>query len=484
MKTLQRLGLRGATIPLAALLSVQLAGCMTVGPDFFRPTIPLPPEYPDYPAPAPTDAAYTLRADWWTLYGDATLNELVAAAQLNSADIRLAAAQLEEANAVLREADANRLPQIDGNAGVTESRVSSVTSVPVPSTVPIVRTNKRIAASTSFELDFWGKLRRATEAARAGALASRFGRDTVALTLAGTTTQAYFSLRATDAQIAVTRVTLKARDESLEVVRSRASSGLSSDLEVYQAIGARSDAVLQLQDLERQRKVFEHQLGVLTGNLALRVAPGNLELLPVPPVPPAGLPSTLLERRPDVQAAEQNLVAANARIGVAKAAMFPTISLTGVLGGESAAFSNLLTLPARIWSLGFGLSLPLFDGGRLAARTEQAEARQRQSVANYQKSVETAFRETADALSNLSATTASEAEVKVKVDAARNALELARARYNAGYSGYLEVLDAQRTANDAELALVRNRQARLAYSVDLMKALGGGWAPPTTTAKP
>jgi multidrug efflux system outer membrane protein len=462
------------TLLFVAAMALALNGCMMVGPDYKRPAQELP---PDYPEPAGTDAA-ALRADWWTLYGDATLNDLVASAQKNSADIRLAAAQLEEANAALREVDAANYPQIDGSYAATDSRVSNVTAVPVPSTVPLIRQNRRLAASTTFELDFWGRLRRGTEAARAAALSSRYGRDVVALTLAGTTSQAYFSLRAVDAQIAVTRITLKSREESLDVVKNRAASGISSDLEVNQAIGARSDAVLQLQDLERQRKLIEHQLGTLTGNLALRLPPGELDQLPVPPVPPAGLPSSLLERRPDVQAAEQNLVAANARIGVAKAAMFPTISLTGSYGGESAAFSNLLTGPARIWSLGFGLTLPLFDAGRLSARTAQAEARQHQSVASYQKAVETAFRETADAISNLSAAGTSEAEFKVKVEAARQALELARIRYQSGYSGYLEVLDAQRTANDAELALVRNRQSRLAYSVDLMKALGGGWAPP------
>jgi len=458
---------------LAATLVTALGGCMMVGPDYQRPALEVPEDYPEKQAGDPA----ALRVDWWTAYNDATLNELVAAAQKNSADIRLATAQLEEANAALREVDAALFPQIDGSFANTRQRVSNTTAVPVPSTVPLVRSNRRLAASTTFELDFWGKLRRGTEAARAAALASRYGRDTVALTLAGTTSQAYFSLRSIDAQIAVTRVTLKSREESLEVVKNRAASGISSDLEVNQAIGARSDAVLQLQELERQRKIVEHQLAVLTGNLSLRVGPGTLDTLPVAPVPPAGLPSTLLERRPDVQAAEQNLVAANARIGVAKAAMFPTISLTGLLGGESSAFSNLLTGPARIWSLGFGVSLPLFDAGRLSARTEQAEARQRQSVANYQKVVETAFRETSDAITNLSYAATSEAELNVKVDAARQALELARIRYQSGYSGYLEVLDAQRTANDAELALVRNRQSRLAYSVDLMKALGGGWAP-------
>jgi multidrug efflux system outer membrane protein len=179
-----------------------------------------------------------------------------------------------------------------------------------------------------------------------------------------------------------------------------------------------------------------------------------------------------------VRVAEQNLIAANARIGVAKAAMFPSISLIGMLGGESTDFSNILTGPARIWSAGFGLTLPIFDAGRLSARTEQAQARQHQSVANYQKAVETAFRETADAVSNLYAATTSEDDYKVKVDAARQALDLARTRYDAGYSGYLEVLDSQRTANDAELAMIRNRQLRLAYSVDLMKALGGGWSAP------
>ena len=193
------------------------------------------------------------------------------------------------------------------------------------------------------------------------------------------------------------------------------------------------------------------------------------------PLPPPGLPSSLLARRPDVRAAEQSLVAVNARIGVAKAAMFPTISLTGNLGGQSAAFSDLIATGARIWSLGFGLALPLFDAGRNAARVEQAEARARQAVASYQKAVEAAFREVADALGNLEVTHLSAASLTLRQGAARRALEIARTRHAAGYSGYLEVLDAQRTANDAELALVRNRQALLAYSVDLMKALGGGW---------
>ena len=199
--------------------------------------------------------------------------------------------------------------------------------------------------------------------------------------------------------------------------------------------------------------------------------------MPLPPLPPAGLPSTLLQRRPDVLQAEQQLIAANAEIGVARAAMFPTVSLTSYYGGESSALSTLLSASgSRIWSIGFGLGLPIFDAGRYAARTQAAEARERQAVANYQKAVETAFREVADALSTLQQTAASEQDLRQRADAARNALRLARLRYEAGYSAYLEVLDAQRTDSDAELAFLRNRQSRLVASVDLMKALGGGWS--------
>ena len=435
----------------AALLA---AGCAPVGPNYQRPAIELPGDYPDTAA---ASAAAQLRTDWWTLYQDATLSTLVAAAQTRNTDMRLATAQLDEAEAALREVDANTLPQVDGGFTNTRSQVSRLTAL--PNAQPLIRPERRLAASTSFEIDFWGRLRRTTEAARAQALSSRYGRDVVALTLAGTTAQVYFALRSVDAQLAVSRISYKAREDSLQVTRDRVAATAG-------APPSRNSG---------------HQLGQLTGQLDLKLAPGSLDTLPVPPLPPPGLPAALLERRPDVQVAEQNLVANNARIGVAKAALFPSISLTGILGSQSGAFSNLLLSGSGIWTLGFGLALPIFDGGRLAARAEQAEARQRQSLANYQKAVETAFRETADAISNLDLTSATETDLQVRVAAARDALDISRTRYAAGYSGFLEVLDAQRTANDAELALVRNRQARLAFSVDLMKALGGGWSAP---AKP
>jgi multidrug efflux system outer membrane protein len=219
--------------------------------------------------------------------------------------------------------------------------------------------------------------------------------------------------------------------------------------------------------------LLERQLAQLSGKLDLKLAGGDLFALPVPPTPPAGLPSSLLERRPDIRVAEQTMMAANAQIGVARAARFPSVTLTGYLGGQSAAVEDIAS--SGVWGLGIGILAPLFDAGRREAIEDQAAARYQQTVAQWQRSVEGAFREVSDALVNLEETGASEGDLLARVQAARNALELSRIRYESGYSPYLEVLDAQRTANDAEIAFVRNRQARLAFSVDLMRALGGGW---------
>jgi multidrug efflux system outer membrane protein len=415
--------------------------------------------------------------DWWQLFNDPALNELVASARANNADIRLAAARVQEADALLREARGALFPEVTGTYGATRNRVSTRTEPPPAASAGLERSQHALSASTSFELDFWGRFARASEAAQANLLASRLSQDVVGLTLAGATAQAYFALRSLDAQIEVLERSLKIREESLGIARTRAQAGLASELDVYQAQAALSDALAQRREALRNRALVERQLAQLSGNLNLRLASGDLFALPMPPLPPAGLPSTLLERRPDIRAAEQTLVATNALIGVARAALFPTISLTGALGAQSSEFSTLLSSGAGIWSLGFGLALPIFDAGRRSARVDQAEARREQSVASYQRSIETAFREVADALVNVEQSGGAEVDLQARLEAARNALELSRVRYESGYSPYLEVLDAQRTANDAELAFVRNRQARLAFSVDLMKALGGGWKP-------
>ena len=464
------------------VVALLLGGCAAVGPDYKRPVDGLPGAYPG--APADISSAAEVRPEWWKLYGDARLDELIAAALERNADVRIAVARIEEADANLREAGAAFLPEIGLNAAPTRSRISNRAATPIPSSVPLVRNDVRITLGTSFEIDFWGKLRRALEATRALALGSRYAKEVVSQSLAGLTAQAYFSLRSLDAQAGVTRATLASREEALALVRSRARGGIASDLEVNQAELARADASAQLKDLLRQRALVEHQLATLTGSLDLSIATGDLLALPMPPLPPAGLPSSLLERRPDIRLAEQQLVAVNAQIGIARAAMFPSVSLTTFAGGQSTALSTVLSSGASIWSLGFGLALPIFDAGRIAARTQAAEARQRQSIAGYQKTVETAFREVGDALTGVQQTTAAEEDLQARVVAARNVLRLARLRYEAGYSAYLEVLDAQRTANDSELGFLRNRQSRLAASVDLMKALGGGWNSAQIKAQP
>ena len=456
----------------AALVLIALAGCM-VGPDYQRPSTELP---GTFPGAGPADAASELvQSDWWRLFGDPVLDDLVDTALDNNTDIVQAVARIEEADANLRAVNAALFPEIDLSGNASRTAYSNTVAPPPSAGTPSVRNDLRLALTSSFEIDFWGKLRRATEAARAQDLSTRYAREVVTLSIAALTTQTYFSLRSLDAQIASTRATLSTREETLGIVRRRAEGGLSSDLEVRQAEGARSDAAFQQNEFLRQRALGEHLLATLTGKLDLAIPPGDLDELPLPALPPAGLPSTLLERRPDIRQAEQDLIAANALIGVAKAQLFPTITLTGDFGGESKALAGLFTVPGRIWALGAGLSAPIFEAGKLTALVDVQRARQRQSLATYQKTIQTAFREVADALTNVRQYAALENDAQASVDAARAALRLANRRYEAGYSGFLEVLDSQRSVNLAELALIRSRQNLLSSGVDLMKALGGGW---------
>ena len=460
---------------LAALLAVALSGC-TLGPDFKLPFLDLPGRYPE-PEVA-QGQPLVVPADWWRLYGDAELDRLVASGLTRNADIRIAIARLEEAEAFMREVNAASLfPQIDGDAAAGRSRSSTRTGT-LPATSNATRNNFLLSANTSFELDFWGRLRRTREAARAQFVATRYGRDVVALTLAAAIAQTYFNVRSLDAQILLSEETLKAATDTLDIARKRARAGFVSDLDVNQSDANRAQIAAQLTELRRQRAAAVHQLGVLTSVPDLEVEAGDVRKLPAPPLPPAGLPSTLLERRPDVHEAAATYEAANAQIGAARAEQFPTISLTGALGTQSRELSTLFSAGAGIWSIGLNAVGPIFDAGRYAARTEQAEARAKQAALNYEKTAQTAFREVADALSNVRLARDSEEDLRTRVTQARNALRLSTLRYDSGYSAYLEVLDAQRTLNDAQLALVRNRQQYLAYTVDLMNALGGGWIEP------
>ena len=454
-----------------AALTLALAGCAPLGPDYARPASSLPGAYTEAAA-APEQAR--VEAEWWKLFNDPVLDNLVDQALGRNFDLQAAVARVEEAEAVLRQVDATLLPSVDLDGGASRSRSSTRTAV-YNSAMPAYRNSYSLGLSTAFELDFWGRLRRNQEAARALALASRHARDTVRLSLAGMVANTYLALRAYDAELTVARETLASREASLGIVTSRVEAGLASPIDQRQAEGALAASRAQVTSLRQLRAVTEHQLALLVGTPELRVTAGDLRHLPLPPTPPAGLPSSLLESRPDLRQAEEELVANNARIGVAKAALYPTISLTGGLGSESQDLSDLFSSGSGVWNLGLGLVLPIFDAGAGEARVDQATARQKQALAAYQKTVQTAFKEVNDALVGLREHAEGEDAQAARVAAEEQVLKLAEIRYQAGYSGYLEVLDAQRTLYVARLGHVATRQSRLAAAVDLFKALGGGW---------
>lgn len=467
-KNLPALGKSSAAVTIALLT---LAGC-AVGPDYQRPAATLPENFQQASEQAAPAAASAVSKEWWQLFQDKTLNELVSKALTQNFDLQSAVARVEEAEGLAREAGATFFPQIDLGAGGSRTVASAMTATP---SSPRMRDSSKAALSTSFEIDIWGRLRRGNEAARAQLLSSRYARDTVELSVAGLVTSSYLALRAADADLVLTRSTLESRQKALDIVNHRLEGGAASPLDRYQAEGALATAQAQLADLRRQRALAESQLALLTGQPGLSLPAGDLRQLPLPPTPPAGLPSSLIEGRPDIRQAEEDLISANARIGVAKAAIFPTLSLTGSLGSESAALANLFTSAAGTWSLGLAATLPIFDAGRNSARIDQASARQKQSLVSYQKTVQTAFKEVNDALVGLRENGAGEEAQAQRVKAAEKTLELSQLRYEAGYSPFLEVLDAQRSANDALLSYVATRQSRLNSAVDLFKALGGGW---------
>jgi len=445
-----------------------LSACKSVGPDYQRPQLAVPSQYSEQADQAQSKVSTT----WWTAYQDQLLNDLVSKSLQSNTDIKLAVARIEEADALAREIGAATLPQVDLNAGANRSRVTELGGNPV-TTNP--RNDFKAELNTSFEIDFWGKLRRAKESVRAQILSSRYAKDTVALSLSGLVATNYLTLRSLDSQITLTQESIKSREASLDLTKRRLEGGVASALDVYQAEVASANLSAQLAELTRQRALSLHQLAILTGDLSLNIASADIQALPVPPTPPAGLPSSLLEARPDVAQAEQQMIAANANIGVAKAALYPTISLTAGLGGESLELGDILKSAARIWTGGLSLYLPIFDSGKLNSKVDQASAKQKQALASYEGAIQTAFKEVNDALVDLRQNTERENALNRSQIAAKKALDVSENRYKSGYSAYLDVLDAQRVYNDSALSYVQSRQARLAATVSLFKALGGGW---------
>lgn len=452
-----------------------LTGC-SVGPEYVRPNAELPEAWKAAPAEGKPVAA----ARWWTVYGDATLDQLVEEALVNNQDLALATARLDEARALARVADAEQLPEVDAAFQRDRSRISNRTATPLPAGTSLERNHNRAQLNVSYELDLWGRLRNSAGAAQAELLASAATRETVRLALTAEVVQSYYALIALDGQMSDTRKSLTLRQDNLRLQRIRSDAGLINDFELRQLEAEVAAAQAQLPELERRRSSEELALGVLLGRspralINEAVSRSNDSGRLATPVVPADLPSNLLLRRPDIVAAEQQLIAANARIGAARALLFPRISLSGYLGSESAALSNLFSGPAQIWSLGFALAQPIFQGGRLFGEIEAVEARERQALAQYLKTLQTAFRETHDALiAQARAREVFDAE-SVRARALADSLRLARIRYENGLTSQLEVLDAQRNLLSAELNRRDALRAQRAAVADVVRALGGGW---------
>ncbi len=454
------------------LLAVGLVSCKAIGPDYQRAEPTLPATFSEENT---TQADATVMRAWWTHFNDAKLDELVESALQHNPNVQLAMARINEAEAAMRETGAYMLPEVHFTADAKRNRVTEKGAF--PTFISPIRNNYKIGLSTSYEIDFWGELKRNKEAALANAQAAKQAKEVTDLSLVGLVASNYLQMRGLDAQMALTEQNLVNRKESLALTQRRLAGGVSSALEVSQAETVVSNLQAQQIELQRLRAVALHQLAILTGVLDLQLDTGNIQQLPLPPQPPAGLPSELLENRPDIRQAEQALIAQNAKIGVAKTALYPLVTLTGEYGYESLLLGNLLKSGANIWTLGLGLDLPIFDYGKRKARIEGAEAREQQALAQYQIAIQNAFKEVNDALVSRRLNLEREQALLQSEQSAKKALNVAENRYKSGYSSYLEVLDAQRVYHEAALSAVQARQGSLLASVELFKALGGDWRP-------
>ena len=459
----------------AALLAVALSGCMTVGPDYRRPRVDTPAQWPG------GAASEAIASTWWKAYEDPVLEKMIADALAYNTDLRRAVARVDEARAALGISRADQYPGLSANASANRNRASQESVAGVPAGIDPEFSNFRATLNASYEIELWGKYRRAGEAARAELLAAQANREAVRLALITDVARGYFNLRALDAQVAVTERAIATRLASTALQRMRFEAGVASEYDLRQVEAQAAQAQARLPSLQNTQASQETALAVLLGRsprdiVERPVDRGRaIEALSVPPAVPAGLPADVLEHRPDVRQAEQNLIAANARIGQARAAYFPAISLTALLGGESASLVDLLSAPARIWQISVGAAQTVFDAGRTGSRVEQARAQEQQLLAQYAGIIQNAFKDTLDALvAQRRAREIYEAE-QVRVKALESAYKLAQLRYDNGVSSLLDVLDVERGLLDAQLNRIEAQRAQLAAAADLFKALGGGW---------
>ncbi|NVD98197.1 efflux transporter outer membrane subunit [Massilia sp. BJB1822] len=466
-------------LALAAAVGLALSACSTVGSDFKAPKNVGDSAFRH--APQGSAAEARLPQQWWTVFGDETLNRLEQQALRDNPSVQAAAQRLLQAEAQLGVARASQQPSLSVNTSVANSRTSANTSQGIALGHRSISGNQySLGASMSYELDLLGRVRRAVEAADAQALAAQADRDGVLLLLSSQVATSYWQLRGLDAELAILNNALSTRRESEELVNARFNAGLSNELDTSRARIERANAEADLQEVQRQCNQLEHGLAVLLGaSPSATVLPAVAgSAMPQPPVIPAGLPASLLGQRPDLAGSVATLRAANAQIGVAEGAFYPALTLTGNFGFASEKLSDALKSGSRVFSAGpLGLSLPIFDGGRNKANLALAKARYEEAIANHQGKLLTALREVEDALSDAQQRKQQGELQSASRDAAARAYQVALARYERGISTYLDVTDAQRSALSTERAAAQIGTQRLLAAVAVARALGAGWQP-------
>jgi multidrug efflux system outer membrane protein len=452
----------------------------SVGPNYKRPAVTVPAAYrgasasepaTTEPTPASANARSLGDEKWWDVFEDKELQGLIRTALKNNYDVRIAAARVLEAQAQLGITRADQFPSLGVGGNVTSVRNPQIG--PIPS---YELTQGQVTATAAWNLDFWGRYRRATESARATLLANEWAQKEVMATLVASVASDYFVLRQLDLELEISKGTLGSRQDSLDLTKTLEQHGINSLLDVRQSEQLVYTAAAEVPDLERQIAQEENAISILLGNNPGDI-PRGLKLTEEPHAPevPVGLPSALLERRPDIRQAEQNLIAANAQIGVARAAYFPQISLTGTAGYESAALTNLFTGPAGVWTLAGTLTQPIFEGGRLKSGVRLAEAQHEQLLLTYQQTIQGAFRDVSNALVAYRKNREFRIQQEHLVESAQDAARLSQTRFKAGTTDYLEVLTNETNSFSAELALAQAQGNELNALVQLYQALGGGW---------
>ncbi len=460
-------------------LLIAVTGCMTVGPDYRRPRFENPTRW-RFEEQEAHDLANTA---WWQQFNDPVLDALVAEGLRQNTDVRIATARVEEFFGRYFSARGDLYPFAEAGANATRQRVTEDEELffgqqDNPYSV------YEVFLGASWELDFWGRYRRAAEAARAELLATEEARRSVVLSLVTAIASTYVDLLSLDKQLAITVQTAGSRKETLDLFDLRFSRGLTSEIDLIQAQSQYQEAAARIPDIERAIGRTEHALSILLGRNPGPVLRGlPIEALALPQVP-AGLPSEILERRPDIRLAEQTLVSANARIGVAKSLYFPSISLTGALGSVSTDLSDLFTGKTKTWNYGVPINVPLFTAGRIGGEVKAAQAFEKQALYGYQQAIQNAFREVEDALLDRSKGVQRLEALSLQREALRNYARLARMRYEGGYTSYLEVLDAERSLFDVEIAYANAQDALFRAIVDIYKAMGGGWVAIATAQVP